>query len=415
MVHGDLKGVRFFTARFTYILLNLPAKANILIDETGRALLADFGLLTIISDPTNFLSSSSYAQGGTNRWMSPERIAPQIFGFKDARPTEPSDCYALGMVVYETISGNLPFHKDADITVSFKVVDGKRPPRGAGFTNSLWKMLELCWVPQPDDRPCIKDVLRCLEEASNSPELPPPGEGDGMDQDQDGTDDDDGGMDEDEDDWDSRTSSPGVLNGMSDTMAELSVATSFGPGYLTDRSPSPISTAPVPPAVEAISDSDVDSLAHETIDLDPLITPIDSSTGGTRWSSATPEPTQSRDPPSPKRVKTGWEPLTNEAVLKRREEVESVTTDEEASRLLEEVVGLIAQARTVDGQASMASDISETLDRILKSYTAGSDLPSVGDMSDASHVDHRPNNTTSSNDVLAFPDEFGDFFDFRTP
>jgi hypothetical protein len=92
-----------------------------------------------------------------------------------------------------------------------------------------------------------------------------------------------------------------------------------------------------------------------------------------------------------------------------------VKTDEEASKLLEEVVGLITQAQTVDGQASMVSDISDTLDQILKSYTAGSDLPSVGDLSDTSHVDHRPGNpSTSSNDVLAISDEFGDFFDFSS-
>jgi len=91
-----------------------------------------------------------------------------------------------------------------------------------------------------------------------------------------------------------------------------------------------------------------------------------------------------------------------------------VKTDDEASKLLEEVVGLIAQAQTVDG-ASMASDISDTLDQILKSYTAASDLPSVGDMSDASQIGHRPDSTSaSSNDVLAISDDFGDFFDFSS-
>jgi hypothetical protein len=119
------------------------------------------------------------------------------------------------------------------------------------------------------------------------------------------------------------------------------------------------------------------------------------SDGSTKRRREDEEPTQTQNAPSPKRVKTDWEPRANEAALKRSEEVESVKTDEEASKLLEEVVGLIAQAQTVDG-ASMASDISDTLDQILKSYTAGSDLPSVGDMSDASHIDHRPNNTSTS-------------------
>ena len=99
-------------------------KANILIDETGCARLADIGLLTIISDPAHFLSSSSYAQGGTVRWTSAERIVPQEFGLKDGRPTKSSDCYSLGMVIYETISGNIPFHKNRDITVFVKVLKG---------------------------------------------------------------------------------------------------------------------------------------------------------------------------------------------------------------------------------------------------------------------------------------------------
>jgi len=102
--------------------------------------------------------------------MSPERIAPQRFGFKDGRPTKPSDCYALGMVIYETISGNLPFHKHADLIVFMKVMEGERPPRGVGFVTNLWEVLELCWASKPDDRPSIEEVLQCLEVASNSSE-----------------------------------------------------------------------------------------------------------------------------------------------------------------------------------------------------------------------------------------------------
>jgi len=33
--------------------------------------------------------------------MSPELLYPDKFGAKDSRPTTQSDCYALGMVVYE--------------------------------------------------------------------------------------------------------------------------------------------------------------------------------------------------------------------------------------------------------------------------------------------------------------------------
>jgi serine/threonine protein kinase len=204
------------------ILLDLPVKANILIDQTGHARLADFGLLTIMKDPANLLTSSSCTQGGTARWMSPELIAPQRFGLKSSRPTKSSDCYALGMVVYETISGNLPFHEDTDLTVFVKVLEGERPSRGAGFRSDLWRMLERCWKPQPSDRPTIEDVLHCLEMFSHLSELPSPEADEGM-----GTD---------GDDWNSTNSSSGVSNGASG----VSAATSFDLSPTIDSSPNPI-------------------------------------------------------------------------------------------------------------------------------------------------------------------------------
>ena len=157
------------------LLISLPVKANILIDQTGHARLTDFGLLTIISDPVNLLSSSSYTQGGTARWMSPELINPQKFGFQNGRPTKWSDCYALGMVVYETISGHPPFHQHGDLTVFAKVLEGERPLRGVGFMDSLWNMMEKCWTSQPHDRPSIEVVLQCLESAFNLSVPPLPG------------------------------------------------------------------------------------------------------------------------------------------------------------------------------------------------------------------------------------------------
>ena len=107
--------------------------------------------------------------------MSPELIAPQRFGLKNNRPTKHSDCYALGMVIYETISGHLPFHRDADLSVFVNVLAGDRPSRGAGFPDSLWRMLGLCWASQPNNRPSIEDVLQCLETISNLPESYSPG------------------------------------------------------------------------------------------------------------------------------------------------------------------------------------------------------------------------------------------------
>ena len=147
---------------------------NILIDQDGHARLADFGLSTIMSDPSYQLFSSTETGGGTQRWMSPELIRPQRFGLSNSRPTISSDCYALGMVTYEVISGNQPFSGHVGPTVLMMVLDGERPPRDADFPDILWDILQRCWMAQPGDRPSIKQVLQCFEEVIELLRPPPP-------------------------------------------------------------------------------------------------------------------------------------------------------------------------------------------------------------------------------------------------
>lgn len=147
LAHGDLKG------------------ANILIDQFGNARVADFGMAANLFDPAHGLSSSSNEIGGTVQWMSPELIDPKRFGLEKNMRTKASDCYAFAMVIYEVISGHIPFPKDTKYAVPAKVLDGKRPEREAHFPDVIWDMLEFCWVDRPLDRPSVDDVLRCLEDA----------------------------------------------------------------------------------------------------------------------------------------------------------------------------------------------------------------------------------------------------------
>ena len=118
----------------------------------------------MISDST---TSNSYAEGGTARWMSPELCDPER---QDHRRTKHSDCYALGMVIYEVLSGRVPFHQYANLAVFGKVIGGSRPerPNMEWFADDVWELLERCWMPQPEDRPSIEDVLQCLEKVFGS-------------------------------------------------------------------------------------------------------------------------------------------------------------------------------------------------------------------------------------------------------
>jgi len=105
------------------------------------------------------------------RWMSPELLDPDKFGFENSRPTKESDYYALGMVTLEVLTGQAPFPRCNGLIVLRKVTEGEHPGRprggeGAWFTDDLWEILERCWSPKPGDRPTVNTILECLKRVS---------------------------------------------------------------------------------------------------------------------------------------------------------------------------------------------------------------------------------------------------------
>jgi len=100
--------------------------------------------------------------------MSPELLDPEGFGLKGGHPSRESDCYALGMVIYEVLSGQKPFASWKDFIVMQRVLEGMRPsrPQGDGgrfFTDGIWDVVGCCWRHQPSDRISAKAALLGLE------------------------------------------------------------------------------------------------------------------------------------------------------------------------------------------------------------------------------------------------------------
>jgi serine/threonine protein kinase len=144
------------------------------IDGNGNARLTNFTFATMASDgPTN--TTDFIARSGI-RWMSPELFDPEMPDPKDSPSTKESDYYALGMVIYEVLSGRRPFAAHTDLEIAVKALKGERPGRPKGeegrlFTDDIWDILEHCWKPRPCDRISPSVVLPRLE---GHPPLPRP-------------------------------------------------------------------------------------------------------------------------------------------------------------------------------------------------------------------------------------------------
>jgi serine/threonine protein kinase len=95
---------------------------NVLLDDAGDAKVADFGIALAASrsstSGTNLLSSF-----GTAGYMAPEQAMGEPVG-------SPSDLYSLGVVLYEMLTGELPFEAEGPLATAMKhVTEQPLPPR----------------------------------------------------------------------------------------------------------------------------------------------------------------------------------------------------------------------------------------------------------------------------------------------
>lgn len=112
---------------------------NVLFDSYGNAFLSDFGIARITQGTQPSLTRTGGAVG-TPGYMSPEQI--------QGRPVDGrSDIYALGVLIFEMLSGRKPFHADTPAMVIVKQM-----------TETVPNICDLI----PDLPPAYDDLIRSL-------------------------------------------------------------------------------------------------------------------------------------------------------------------------------------------------------------------------------------------------------------
>ena len=114
--------------------------------------------------------------------MAPELLYPTKYGLSRSQPSKEGDIYALGMVVYEVVTGVRPFGVEnyRANELAYKVLEGIRPvkPENAdtiGFGGGVWGLVEACWEEDRTQRPRTGEARQRLTVAASWSRIVPLG------------------------------------------------------------------------------------------------------------------------------------------------------------------------------------------------------------------------------------------------
>ncbi len=135
---------------------------NIIISREGKVKVTDFG----IAKATTSQTTTSTAMGSVH-YASPEQARG---GYVDHR----SDIYSLGVVLYEMVTGRVPFDGDTAVAVAGKHLQEKLVPPTAfnpEISFSLEQIIKKCMEKSPDRRyQDIGDLMADLKQSLMEPE-----------------------------------------------------------------------------------------------------------------------------------------------------------------------------------------------------------------------------------------------------
>src|SRR5919107_345236 len=134
---------------------------NVLLTAHGDAKVADFGIARAASETT--VSDNSLVLG-TAKYMSPEQATGDPVG-------PASDLYSLGVLLYEMLTGEVPFEADSEIDVAMNHVTTPPPPpieKNPSVPEALNAVVMKLLEKKPEDRypgapELVADLSRAVE------------------------------------------------------------------------------------------------------------------------------------------------------------------------------------------------------------------------------------------------------------
>jgi len=136
--------------------------SNIMRDSHGKVRVMDFGIATDFKHGKRRGLTATGEVLGTVEYISPEQCQGLAFDFR-------SDVYALGVMIFEIFTGEVPFRGNTQVATLFKHIQEPPPfdgPLGSRLPETLVPVLRRALAKSPDDRPATAaELAKALREA----------------------------------------------------------------------------------------------------------------------------------------------------------------------------------------------------------------------------------------------------------
>lgn len=121
---------------------------NILVTSEGTVKVADFGIARLKAQQTTRIADVNSSALGSVHYISPEQASGEV-------ADEKSDLYSVGVVLYEMLTGHVPFDGDTAVSVALKHVS--EPPRSMresdpSISKALDEVVLRALRKKPEDR-----------------------------------------------------------------------------------------------------------------------------------------------------------------------------------------------------------------------------------------------------------------------
>ena len=128
--------------------------ANILLDEDGNAYLADFGIAKDLGKKVSPYQTDQTSVVGSPAYISPEQVRAENI-------TPQTDIYSLGVMLYEILTGVLPFQAPTPFALMFKHINEPVPVHPA-LSEGVNAVIQKATAKNPAER--FPDVATMLAE-----------------------------------------------------------------------------------------------------------------------------------------------------------------------------------------------------------------------------------------------------------